>query len=109
MSWGIDQVEDIFLPVTRLVYDTDCLGFDRDTTLPLQFHIVKDLRLHLTLSQRTSHFDNSVSKCRLAMVYMCNDTKITDFALIPYSRSVSILFPSPQRHLSSDAQIEIPL
>ena len=43
MSWGIDQVEDIFFPVTRLVYDTDCLGFDRDTTLPLQFHIVKDL------------------------------------------------------------------
>ena len=38
-AWGIDQVEDIFLPVTRLVHDTDCLGFDRDTTLPL--HIVE--------------------------------------------------------------------
>ena len=43
MSRGIDQVEDILLPVARLVYDTDCLGFDRDTTLPLQFHIVKNL------------------------------------------------------------------
>lgn len=28
--------------------------------------------------------------------------------LAPYSRSVSILFPSTQCHLSSDAQIEIP-
>ena len=48
VTWGIDQVKDILLAVLCLVNRADCLGFDRDSALALQLHVVEDLGLHLT-------------------------------------------------------------
>ena len=82
----IDQVEYIFLPVVRLVNRTDRLGFDRNAPLPFQFHVVQHLILHLPLGQKAGHLDDAVGQCALAMVNMCNDTKISDFTLVHVSR-----------------------
>ena len=82
MSRCIDQVEDILFPVVCFVYGTHSLGFDCDSALPLQFHIVQHLRLHLTTCQKSGLFDDPVCKRRFSMVDMCNDAKISYFILI---------------------------
>ena len=92
MSRGVDQIEHILFPVVRFVYRTDCLRFDRDTSFPLQIHIVQDLGLHLTACQKPCHLDDAVCQSRLAVVNMCNDTKISDFTLIYYCQFHSSSF-----------------
>ena len=62
MTRCIDQVEDIFLSVVRLIDDTDCLGFDGNATLPLQIHIVQNLCLHLTAGQGSGSFYDTICK-----------------------------------------------
>ena len=44
MSRGIDEVEDIVLPL-HLVVHLDSVALDGDTSLTLQIHIVEDLLL----------------------------------------------------------------
>ena len=48
MSRCVNEVENILFPIFCLINDTDCLGFDRDSTFSLKIHIVKHLCLHLT-------------------------------------------------------------
>ena len=63
MSGGIDQIENIFLSVLRLVHRTHRLRFDRDSSLSLQLHIIQNLILHLPLRQKTRLLDNTVCQC----------------------------------------------
>ena len=65
-----------------LINDAHCLGFDRDSPLTLQIHIIENLCLHLTAGQRSCFFYDSIRKCRLTVINMGNNTKITNFALI---------------------------
>ena len=91
----VDQVEHIFFPVVRLVDRTDCLSFDRDASLSLQIHIVEDLSLHLTVCKQPRHLNDTVCQCGFSVIYVCNDTKISDFTLIYYCQfDSSILFPA---------------
>ena len=82
VSRRIDQVEHILLPVLRLVNRTHCLCLDRDSSLPLQVHIVQHLRLHLTTGQKPRHLDDPVRQRGLSVINMCDNTKISDFTLI---------------------------
>ena len=43
VSRCIDQVENILFSVICLIYSTDCLCFDRDSTLSLQIHVIENL------------------------------------------------------------------
>ena len=43
VSRCIDQVENILFSVICLIYRTDCLCFDRDSTLSLQIHVIENL------------------------------------------------------------------
>ena len=63
MTRRVDQVEDIFFAIFRIIDDTNGLGFDRDSAFPLQIHIVKYLRLHLTAGQQSRLLDNTVCQC----------------------------------------------
>ena len=60
MSGGIDQIENIFFSVLRLVHCAHRLRFDRDSPLALQLHVVQHLILHLALRQKTCLLDNAV-------------------------------------------------
>jgi len=82
VSRRINQVKNIFLSILCLINDAHCLGFDRDSPLTLQIHIIENLCLHLTAGQRSCFFYDSIRKCRLTVINMGNNTKITNFALI---------------------------
>ena len=43
VSRCINQVENILFSVICLIYSTDCLCFDRDSTLSLQIHVIENL------------------------------------------------------------------
>ena len=81
VSGCVDQIEDIFLSVPGIVDQPDGLGFDRNSALALQFHVIKDLVLHLTAGQKTCLFDHTIRKCGLSMINMCDNTEISDFVL----------------------------
>ena len=79
---GVNQIKDILLTVFCFVNRADCLGFDGNAPLPLQFHVIQYLRLHLPVCQKTGHLNNPVRKGRLSMINVCYNTKIPDFTLI---------------------------
>ena len=96
MTWCIYKIKNIFFSVLGFIYDPDCLGLNSNTTLSLQIHIIQNLRLHLTLCKQTGLLYDSVRQCGFAMVYMSNDTKITDFALICHpKRFLLAIFRAP--------------
>ena len=82
MSWCIDQIENIFLSIFRLVDRPHSLCLDRNPTLPFQLHVVQNLGLHLTAGQKSGHFNNPVCQCGFSMVDMCNNTKIPNIFLL---------------------------
>ncbi len=92
MSWRIDQVKNIFFSVAGFIYNSNSLRLNRDTTLTLKIHIIQYLRLHLTLCQGTGLLNNTVSQCRLTMVYMCNNAEITDFTLVYHSAKFLLMY-----------------
>jgi hypothetical protein len=56
--------------------------FNRNALFALELHRVKELRFHLTFFNRTSQLEHAISKRRLAVVDVRNDTKISDFIYI---------------------------
>ena len=86
MTWCIDQVEDVFLPVLRMVDRTDGLGLDRDTPLPLNVHIIQDLILHLTLRQDPRLFNDPVCERAFSVIDMRDDAEIANLIHIDFSQ-----------------------
>ena len=82
MPRRIDEIENIFLAVLRLIDNTNRLCLDRDAALTLKFHIIQYLRLHLPVCKETCHLNDTVCESRFPVVNMGNNTKITDFTLI---------------------------
>ena len=63
VSRRINQVKNIFLSILCLINDAHCLGFDRDSPLTLQIHIIQDLCLHLTIGKQARHLNDTVCQC----------------------------------------------
>jgi hypothetical protein len=82
VTWGVDKIENVFLSIIRLVDDANGLRLDGDTTFSFKIHVIKYLSLHLTVSESASHLYNTIGKCRFAVIDMCNNAKVSDFALI---------------------------
>ena len=82
MARRIDQVQDILLPVLRLVDGAHRLGFDGDPPLPFQVHVIQHLLLHLPAGKQSRLLDDPVRQGGFPVVDMGNDTKISDSALI---------------------------
>ena len=82
MSRCINQVENIFFSVLRLINNTYGLRLDGNSPFSFQVHIIKHLILHLPVGQQSGHFNNTVSQGRLSVINMSNNTKITDLTLI---------------------------
>ena len=78
MSRGVDKIERIYLSILSFVLHLDSVALDGDTLLALEIHVIKYLILHFALIQRTGHLKQSVGKRTLAVVYMCNDAKISN-------------------------------
>ena len=82
MSRCVNQIKNIFFPILRLVYSSDCLRLNGDTSLPLDIHVIQYLLLHLSAGQQTCSLYNSICQSRFAMINMCNNTEISDFTLV---------------------------
>ena len=99
MSGCVDQVKYIFFSILCTVNRPHRLGFDRDTALPFQLHVVEHLLLHLSARQKTGLFDNSVCQRRFAVIDMRDDTKISDIALFYFGHSFLTLIPVVNRRI----------
>ena len=77
MTRGIDEVQNIFLAILRLIYEAGGLKFDGDSPLALQIHIVQILFLHVTLSHQPGLLDETVSQGGFAVVNVSYNAEIS--------------------------------
>ena len=75
MPWRIDEIKHIVLTVERIVH-LNRMGFDRDSTLTLQIHIIEKLILLFSFSNCTSCIEQTVSQGAFTMIDMGNDAEI---------------------------------
>ncbi len=73
VTGGVDQVEDVALPV-----DTDVLRLDGDAALALEVHRVEVLRTHVAGLDGAGDLEDPVGQRRLAMVDVRNDREVAD-------------------------------
>src|SRR3546814_8574645 len=78
MAGCIHEVQLIGPAVLRGVFQTHCLRLDRDASLLLNVHIIKDLSGYFSIRKATAPLNQPVRQCRLAMVDVGDNRKITD-------------------------------
>ena len=78
MTGSVDQVEGVFLAIACGKRQANCLALDGNPSLAFDFHAVKELVLELTLRDEAAQLDHPVGKGRFAMIYVSNDTKVSD-------------------------------
>ena len=90
MARRVHQVQLIHLPVFGFVVEPDGLRLDRDATFALDIHRVEDLLLHIAVRNVAAELDQPVGKCRFAVVDVCNDREIANFAEVGHGAVLSI-------------------
>ena len=59
---GVDEIEDVRLPIVGLVVQPNRMRLDGDAALTLQVHGIQDLCLHLTRLQGTGRLQDAIGK-----------------------------------------------
>ena len=77
MSRGVKQVKPIHLARFTRVTHRHRMRFDCDSPLALQVHRIEQLVLLLAFVDRTGALEQSIGQCRLAVIDVRDDTKIT--------------------------------
>ena len=75
---GVDEVESVDLSVQRRVLQGHGVGLDGDAPLPLQFHVVQDLGLHVAHGDGVGELQQPVGQGRLAVVDVRDDREIAN-------------------------------
>jgi hypothetical protein len=78
VAGGVDQVEDVRLPVGRLVLHAGGLELDGDAALALQLHVVEELLLHVARGDGAGVLQQPVGQGRFAVVDVGNDAEVAD-------------------------------
>ncbi len=78
MAGSVDQVEFVFLTISRLVCHPDGVELDGDTALPLQIHRIQELLAHQSFLHRPGGFDQPVGQRTLAVVDVSDDAEIAN-------------------------------
>ena len=81
VSGCVDKVEFVSFAVVRFVVKLYCARFYGYTALALDIHIIEYLLLHIARGDALRFFKDSVGKGAFAVVYMCNNRKISYFVL----------------------------
>ncbi len=84
MTGRIDQIKNILFSVLRLINGTHGLGFDRNAPFSLQFHIIKNLRLHFAACEQARFFYDPVCKRGFSVIDVRHNTEIPDFTLVHF-------------------------
>ena len=107
MAWRVDQVEDMGNTTLWRVGQPDGVRLDSYSTLTLKIHRVEHLGLHLTRPERSSELKKSVGECRLSVIDVRDDRKISDIALV-HERTVIIVRRLNQTPTCATEPIEAP-
>jgi hypothetical protein len=83
VPWCVDKVQDVFLSVFCFIFKADGLRLYGDATLTLNVHAVEQLVTHLTLIHSTGELYQPVCDGGFTVIYVCDDTEISDLAHIP--------------------------
>src|SRR5690554_6316603 len=75
MSWGVNQVERIFLAFIFIIH-LNGMALDGDTAFALQVHVVEHLRLQVLAFNGLGELQQAVCQRAFAVVNMCNNTEI---------------------------------
>ena len=78
VSRGVDQVERVPLSVAGRVLHLDGVALDGDSLFAFEVHVVEHLRLHFALVERVGLLQQTVCKCRFAVVDVGYDAEISD-------------------------------
>ena len=77
MSRGVDKVQNVLFPFS-CIFHLDGMTLDRNASLPLKIHIIKNLILEVPLSYCICFFKETIGQSAFSMVDMCYDTEISD-------------------------------
>ena len=75
VSRCVDQIEFVFDAVPNIGHGYGA-SFDRDASSPFQLHVIEQLVLHLSRSDRSRVFEQPVGQRALAMVDMSDDAEV---------------------------------
>ena len=82
MARRVHQIKDIGFAVLSRIFKAHSLGFNRNTALFLDIHIIQHLLGHFPIRQAPRIGDQAVGQSGFAMVDMGDNGKIPDKALI---------------------------
>ena len=78
MSWGVDQVQLVALPILGLVVHRDRMGLDGDATLLFQVHRIQMLCLERPILDSSRRLEQSVRQGGLPVVDVGDDAEIAN-------------------------------
>ena len=95
VSRCIDQIEHV-CPAVETVGNGRPVGFDRDSHLALEFHVVEELIPHLSLADDTGVLEDPIGQRALSVVDVCDDAEVANKSqvyhlLYPCDRLCSIV------------------
>ena len=85
MPWSINEVELVLHSLIR-VHHTHWLHFNCDALFALKIHAVEDLVFHLARLDCVGRLEHAVGECRLAVVDMGDDGKISDVIFFEHGK-----------------------
>src|SRR3546814_6374104 len=100
MAGCIHEVQLIGPAVLRGVFQTHCLRLDRDASLLLNVHIIKDLSGHFSIRKATAPLNQPVRQCRLAMVDVGDNRKITACIKVGHGSPIAASNRRSEEHTS---------
>ncbi len=65
-----------------LICHSDGREFNRNSLFPLQLHAIEQLRLHVTLLDRTGQLHHPIGQGRFSVIDMRDNTEIADLRLV---------------------------
>ena len=77
VSGGIDEIQEVFLPVAG-IFHLNRMALDGDALLLLQVHVVQNLVFHVALRKGSRQFQKPVGQRAFTVVDMCDDTEVSD-------------------------------
>ena len=78
MAGRIDEVEEVFLAVVRVIDHRYRMALDGDAALALQVHCIERLLLQLAQGHGLRQLEDAVAERRLAVVDMRDDAEVSD-------------------------------
>ena len=82
MTWRVDKIKLVGIPILSLKGQSDTLTFNGYATLPFNIHGVKDLSRHFPVTKTPAQLYKAISDRRFTVIYMRDNGKISNMIKI---------------------------